>query len=320
MYRIIVILAVLFVLGLPGTVCAQESVEGTIEGQVINGTPEGGSVAGVEVTLLAYINDVLTETRTAEADGEGKFRFDDVAVENQYLLSAGYMEVDYYYLAVFDAGETTTYVEVEVCDTTTSDEAIRVGLAHTIVSVEEEGLLVTEVLWLVNDGDRTYIGTDGVLVFNIPEGATSFEAPQELLPDYQPLGDNRVTYLVPFPPGERQLTYSYSLAMTGSNELTIPLKMNYPVDSCLLMVGGEGIEVTVTHLAPAEPVITETGERFIHYQGENLPRGTVIECRLLDVAGDSSLPFVVVAVIAAVVIISIAVYLMKRGKREATSD
>ncbi len=321
MYRLIIILAFLLVFELPGTALAQAPAEGVISGQVINGTEEGGSVAGTEVTLLTYIDDVLAETRTAETDAEGKFHFDNVAIEHQHWLSPKYMGVDYYYEAVFDSGETTAYVEVGVCDTTTSDQAIRVGLAHTIVNVEEESLLVTEVFWLVNDGDRTYIGTNGVLVFTLPEGATSFEAPQELMSDYQYLGDNRLTYLVPFPPGERQLVYAYRLTKPDSNELSIPIEINYPTDSLELMVGGEDIEVTVTQLAPAEPVVTDTGERFIHFQGANLPRGTTIDFHLSNLSGDGNIFFVILWIIIAVVIAGAAVYLVrKRRKRENANE
>jgi len=315
MYRLITILAVLLVFGLPGAAFAQESAEGAINGQVINGTEGGGSVAGIEVTLITYINDVISETRTTKTDNEGKFQFDNVATEHEYLVSVRYVEVDYYYPVVFDPGETTAYVEIGVCDTTTSDQAIRIGLAHTIINIEEESLQVTEVFWLVNDGDRTYTGTDGVLVFTLMEGATVFEAPQELMPDYQFLDNNRVAYLVPFPPGERQLVYSYRLTKPSSNELAIPLEVHYPTDVLELMIAGEDIEVAVTQLAPAEPVVTDTGERFIHFRGENLPRGTVVNLRLSNVSG-SSVPYsVILYVIIGVVIAGIAVYLMKRMRK-----
>ena len=315
MCRFIAILVVLIILGLPGTAFAQESTEGEINGQVINGTAGGGSAAEIEVTLITYINDVIAETRTTKTDNEGKFQFDNVATEHEYLVSARYMEVDYYYPVVFGPGETTAYVEIGVCDTTTSDQTIKIGLAHTIINIEEESLQVTEVFWLVNDGDRTYTGTDGGLVFTLTEGATIFEAPQELMLDYQFLDNNRVTYLVPFPPGERQLVYSYRLTKPSSNELAIPLEVHYPTDVLELMIAGEDIEVAVTQLAPAEPVVTDTGERFIHFRGENLPRGTVVNLRLSNVSGGSVPYSVILYVIIGVVIAGTAVYLMKRMRK-----
>ena len=318
MCRLIVILAVLLVSGLPAL--AQDSDEGTISGQVINGTAGGGSVAGVEVTLITYINDAIAETRATQADGEGKFRFENVAAEHEYLVSPRYMDVDYYYPVVFDPGETAAYVEVGVCDATSSDQAIRVGLAHTIINVEEESLRVTEISWLVNDGDRTYIGADGILVFTLPEGATGFDAPQELMPDYQLLDDNRVAYLVPFPPGERQLVYSYRLAKADSNELSIPLEIDYPTDNLEIMVGGEGVEVTVTQLAPAEPVFTGTGERFIHFRGENILRGTVINISLSNLSEGGGVLFTILWVIIALLVAGMAVCLVKKRRSQYSHE
>ena len=164
---LIAILLISVIFGLPIEAVAQEPAEGVINGQVINGTEGGGSVAGVEITLITYVGDAMAGTRLAETDSEGKFRFDDVAVEHEHLVAAKYMDVSYYYPVTFESGETTTYVEVGVCDATTSNESISIGLAHTIIDVEEEDLLVTALFLMFNDSDRTYVGTDGVLVFTL---------------------------------------------------------------------------------------------------------------------------------------------------------
>jgi hypothetical protein len=316
----VAILATLLVFGMPSAALAQEPGEGTINGQVVNGTEGGGSVAGVKVVLITYADDTIAETGTAITDDEGQFRFDNIPLDDEHLVTARYMGVDYYYPVVFEPGEKTTYVEFGVCDATTSDQAIRIGMAHTVMDVEEDSLEITEVYWLVNDGDMTYVGTDGVLVFTLPEGAIGFEAPEELMPDYQLLDNNRVTYLVPFPPGERQLVYSYRLVKPDSDEFTIPLEISYPTDSYELMVGGEEIEVTVTQLAPAEPVFTSEGERFIHFWGEDLPRGTVINIQLSNLSENGSLLLTALWIIIAVVIVGIIFYLLKKRRRGKTNE
>ena len=320
MLRLIAIAVILSVFVIPAAAFAQESVAGTINGQVINGTEGGSITAGVEITLLTYVNDALAGTMTTRTDEEGRFQFDVASTEHTYLVSARYREVDYYYLVVFEPGETVTYIEVGVCDTTTSDEAIRVGLAHAIISVEEESIQVSQVYWLVNDEDRTYVGTDHVLVFTLPDGAYGFNAPQELMLDYQLLDDNKVTYLVPFPPGERQLIFSYKLAKPDSNDLGIPLAIDYPTNSFELMVGGEDIEVIVGQLAPAEPVLADTGERFIHFQGSGFARGNVINVAISGLLAARSLPYVILSVIITAVAVIIVVYMVRRTKRVARDE
>jgi hypothetical protein len=321
MYRLIVIvLAILLALGAPAAVTAQESVTGVITGQVINGTEGGSSVSGVEVTLITYVDNVMTRTETTTTDSAGQFRFANISLASEYLVSAKYMGVDYYYQVIFEEGETTATIDVPVCDATDSDEAIRIGMAHTIIEVTADGILVTEYLWLVNDGDRTYVGTDGVLVFSMPEGATEFGAPTELMPDYQFLDSHRLSYLVPFPPGERQLAYYYRLPGSDSGELTIPLGVDYPTDNYELLVAGENIEVAVARLAPAEPVVADSGERYIHFQGENMGRGTVLGVHIYTSSGENRLLFLILGGVAALAIIGIAVYLVKRrgqGNKDA---
>jgi hypothetical protein len=315
MFRImIVLLAVYLAFGLSGTALAQTPGEGVITGQVINGTEGGGSVEGVEVTLLDYIDDTLAETRTASTDAEGKFSFSNIAIGHTYYVSARYMDVDYYYPVELESGKTTAYIEVGVCDTTDSDQSIRTGLFHTIIEVEKEYILVTEVFWLTNDSDRTYTETDKVLVFSLPEGAYSFSAPQELMQDYKLLSDSEISYMVPFPPGERQLVFAYELPGIEPAGTTIPLKIDYPTDIFHLMLGGEVFEVSVSDLTPVEPVYTEDGERYIHYQAENLTRGTVLEISLNSLSGNRFVPVVVVCVIIAVLISGGVVYLLRRRK------
>ena len=322
MHRIVIILVALWLIGWPVAVQAQEPAEGEIAGQVVNGTEGGSSVAGVVITLITYVDDMMSATTTTTTDGEGKFRFDNIVREHNYLVSAKYMGVDYYYPVTFESGAETAHVEVGICDVTDSDQAISIGLSHTVINVAEDSLKITEVYWLVNDGDMTYMGTDndGVLVFTLPEGAFGFEAPQELMIDYQLLEGNRIAYLVPFPPGERQLVYSYRLVKPDAAEFTLPLEVDYTTDGLELMVAGEDIEAAVTQLAPAEPVVTDTGERFIHFQGKNLPRNTMINLHLSNLSGGSDFPLIVLLVIIAVVIIGLAVYIMIRRKMRASVD
>lgn len=316
MRRLITLFTVLFLLiGISRSAYAQEPAKGEIAGQVVNGTEGGGSVAGLEITLITYVDDMMSATTAMTTDGEGKFLFDNVIKEHDYLVSAKYMGVDYYYPVTFESGAKTAQVEVGVCDVTDSDQAISIGLTHTVIVFDEDSLEITSVYWLVNDGDTTYVGADGALVFTLPEGAFGFEAPPELMVDFQLLEGNRIAYLVPFPPGERQLYYSYRLAKPDSAEFTLPLKVDYPTDSLDIMVAGEDIEAAVTQLAPADPVVTDTGQRFIHFQGKNLPRNMVIDLRLSNLSGGSGSPWLILwVIIAIVVVVGTAVYLIRRRR------
>lgn len=315
--QIFLLLAVLLLLaGIPASAFAQESTEGTINGQVVNDTQNGISVAGVEITLLIYIDDTLADTITAITDDEGKFQFDGINPEHIYLITARYLDVDYYYPVEFKADTTTAHVEVGVCDTTDSDALIRSELTRKIVDIAEETNLITEIHWLVNDGDKTYLRADGVLDFTLPEGAYGFEAPEQLVIDFELLEGNMAGYLVPFPPGEQQLIYAYRLAKPDTAEFNIPLAVDYPTDALEVMINSEDIEAAVTQLAPAEPLVTEDSVTYIRFQGTNIPRNTIINLQLTDLSRSGGFPLVILwAIIAVVVISGIALYLIPRKKR-----
>ena len=236
------------------------------------------------------------------------------------VVAARYLDVDYYYPVEFEAETTTAYVEAGVCDTTDSDTLIRAGLTHKIIEVGEENLQITEVHWLINDGDKTYLRTDGVLDFTLPEGASDFLAPEELVMDFKLMENNTITYLVPFPPGERQLVYAYSLPKPEEAEFTIPLTIDYPTDSLEVMIGGEDIEAAVTQLAPAELVISEAGISYLHFQGENLPSNTTIDLKLTDLSRSGGFPFYVIGIIIAVAAAGIVFYLVRSRKRRDTDE
>lgn len=312
MMKSIIVGLVLVLLLLPAPALAQEQVDGVITGQVTNDT-EGGVIGGIEVTLITYIDNMLADSRTSITDSDGVFIFDNVDIEHTYLVSARYQDVDYYYQVVFEPEETTAYISVGVCEVTTTDEAIRIGKAHIVIELEEEGLHVTEIFWLFNDGDRTLTGTDGVLLFTLPVGSYDFEAPQELMIDYVLLDNHRLAYLVPFPPGERQLIYSYTLPRPDMDEVVIPFIVDYPADSLEVMVTGEDIEVTVNRLAPADPVFAETGARFIHFEGADISRGSTVEITISGLNTGASLP-VYVWIIIATVVAGAAIYLLSRRR------
>lgn len=301
---------------LPGLAGAQELADGVIDGRVVNGTEGGGSVAGVGVTLYMYGDSGVAGTRSMMTDEEGEFQFAEVPTAYEYLVSAKYMAVDYYSSLAFEAGETKVFVEVPVCDATTSDEAVKTALGHTIIRVEEEGFEVTEVLWLVNEGDRTFVGNDGVLVFTLPEAATDFESTGELIEDFLFMDGNKVTYAVPFPPGERQLLYSYRLPKSGPRESVISLELAYHTYDLEVMVGGDDIEVSTAQLAPAEPVETEDGEEYIHLWGENLAGGTVVSLRISSETGGIAATSVMLWVLAGATVIAVAVWLTRQARRK----
>ena len=317
--------AVLAILPFPGIAFAQEQVDGTIEGQVVNQSEGGGSVVDLSVSLISGGEEEgAAETRTARTDGEGRFQFSNIPVESSYLVRVDYMKIAYYYPLDFSDTETTISIEIPVCDTTASDQAIRIAWHHIVVRIQEEDISVTEVILLVNDGDRTCVGSEatsfegkqGTLVFTMPPGAMQFEVPEDSAEDYL-LVDNMVVTTMVFPPGEKQLLYYYQLATSESGDFTINLKADYPTDAMDVMVTGEDTEVSSARLVPADPVETDDGQHYVHFTGEYLDRGDAIDIRLASSSGGSGMLAIVLWIVGAVVVLCMLVYLVRRSRAQA---
>jgi len=317
MRKLVAICSVLFLLGLSGMAIAQGTLDGEINGTVINGTAGGGNVSGIDVLLITYVDDALGDIKITVTDDQGGFTFSSLETGPgyEYLVSAHYLGVDYYSLVIFGENETITFVEVPVCETTTSDETIRVAQSHAVIYMEDSSLWVSEYFMFSNDGDRTYVGSEenatdegtGTLVFTLPQGAVDFEAPQDLIQDCIFLGNSTFADTLPFPPGYREWSYSYRLPFSGSGDATILLKVNYPTDSFNVMVMGDDVEVASNRLTLAGPVEADTGEQFIHLQGEELPRGTDLDIRLSRISGGVDATTVILWLVVVLLIIVIAV-------------
>ena len=324
---IYILLVILLALGLPGNLSAQDSEQGVIEGEVVNETEGGGSVAGLDVGLITTVEGEASEVQTSQTDAEGKFRFTGISVEQSYLVRVCYMRIDYYYPVDFDTGETEKSIEIPVCETTTSDEAIRVYLVHVILRSEDGYFSVTEVMWLLNDGDKTYIGSEettfgeiqGTLVFTLPEGAADFGVPEESVGDYFIIDDTTVTNTLVFPPGEKEIIFSYNLDVTNAGDLEINLPVDYPTDTLHVMVLGEDIEVSSARLNPADPITMGSGEQYIHFTRDGLDRGDTVDIRLSSLSGDTNSILIILWVIAAVVVIGLGTYFLIRRRAKTPS-
>ena len=318
--------AVLAILPFPGIAFAQEQVDGTIEGQVVNQSEGGGSVIDLSVSLISGGQEAgAAETRTARTDGEGRFQFSNIPVESSYLVRVDYMKIAYYYPLDFSDTETTISIEIPVCDTTASDQAIRIAWHHIVVRIQEEDISVTEVILLVNDGDRTCVGSEatsfegkqGTLVFTLPPGVIQFEVPEDSAEDYLLVDNSMVVTTMVFPPGEKQLLYYYRLATSESGDFTINLKADYPTDALDVMVTGEDTEVSSARLTPADPVETDDGQHYVHFTGEYLDRGDAIDIRLARSSGGSGMLAIVLWIVGAVVVLCMLVYLVRRSRAQA---
>ena len=301
MIKRIVLLVTISVLSLSAPALAAEPSSGKIEGQVINRTMEGGSVADQDIILNTYLNDAEAGALTTITDDEGQFVFDDLSTEPGYIyeVTLVFQEAEYYSEWLeFDEGETTISVEMTVYDSTTSDEAIKVAMSHTVIYVEQGSLWVEEYVVFINEIDKTYVGSKELtaegdretLKFSLPDEIVGLQITLGLMDCCVVSSEEGFSDTMAVLPGNKQVAYSYEVDY-NSGRYTFSQKINYPVASFSLMIQGENVEVTVNQLTPQEPLTIE-GAQFSHLTGENLAPGDILVIQLsgLPAANSQDLP------------------------------
>ncbi len=326
MIRRITLLLIVLVLSLSAPALADDSGSGIIEGQIVNGTAGGSSVADQDVTLKTYLNDAETGSTTTKTDDQGGFSFDGLSTEpdHGYQVVITFQEAEYYGEQLsFADGETTISTEVAVYDSTTSDEAIKIAAAHAVIHVEQGSLHVEEYYIFVNEADRTYIGSGEItasgtrrtLRLPLPDKTTELQYGGELmeccvLPDEEGFFDT-----MPVLPGTKNIVYYYQVSY-DSGEYIYSQRVNYPISEFNLLVQSESVQIASDWLVQGEAQEDSQGNWYQYLSGEDFAPGDIL------VAQFSSLPetdnqgvIIWTAVVLVVLILGSSFTYLSRRKR-----
>ncbi len=257
--------------------------QGVIEGQVVNGTANGGSVEGLTVTLHVFAGMEEQPSKTATTGAGGRFRFENLSTEadHGYALLLNYQGVDYGSdLLTFSEGEKTLSVPIQVYEPTEGDEAISIERAHIFVDFQEGNLLVGELYFFSNSSDRTYIGAEEVaegqretLRLSLPTGAKGLvveggELGQRFFETEEGFVD---TWFLPPGQSSGRLLFSYSLAYDPSG-YDLVRGVPYPLKAINVLVADVGVDVTSDQLIP-EGSRGMQGQSYLNLSGQNLSKG-----------------------------------------------
>ncbi len=298
MTKCIILLITLISLFLPAAAFAAEAESGTIEGRVVNGTEGGSGTAELDITLQTYQGNAEISSITIRTDVDGYFVFENLipADGNDYQVTVDFQGAEYNSeWLYFNEGETSISIEITVFDSTTSDEAIKVAMAHTIIYTGQDGSFeVKDYFLFVNESDLTYIGlpvgTDEevreTLVFSLPEGVTRLQPTRGLMECCLTRTESGFVYSMPILPGSSEVAYSYMIN-NESGTYTFYQDVNYPMAKYDLLLQGENIKVKDTQLVEGEPMDINDA-LFAHFSGEDFTPGNIITAQLSDLVDTSN--------------------------------
>lgn len=323
MIKRILLLVSILILVLASPAYADEADQGTIDGQLVNGTAGGtSSLAGLDVSLSVYLDEVEMDGLNTVTDADGKFVFSGLSTEPgyRYQAVADFQGVEYTSLPiVFLEGEASAAADIIVYETTTSDEAVMVMMSHMIIASREDSLLVKEYYLFVNDSDRTYLGpggdpAGGTLRFSLPPGAAGLQPTMGLMDCCILVEEDGFKDTMPMLPGSYELAFAY-VVEADSDKYAINQAINYPTNRFDVLIQGEDIQVTSPQLVDDEP-LEIGGITYGHLSGQGLAAGNTIAINISGLSGGNVVPtyLLVIIIIIVVAAIFIPLYLARKKR------
>jgi hypothetical protein len=220
--RLLALLFVAFLLAIP--LSASADTTATISGTVTNGTPGGGSVAGLTVTLYEYQGMNIVKQYTGTTDDSGKYVFKDVPVLDGegYIAHVEYSNVDFpgsLLLMPQDAGKVDA---IKVYETSTDPSIISLDSRSIVVNGADAKLRLLslfEILAVSNKSDHAYVGKDGVVLrLGLPDGAAQITPQPGFDFGNAKIENGMLITTGPISPGDQTALIAYSLPYTGTSK------------------------------------------------------------------------------------------------------
>ncbi len=267
-----------------------EPGEGIIAGVVTNGTPGGGSTAGITVTLRVFDSAAFEETRNFQTTtaADGSFRFEKLPTSSDwaYLATLDYAGVPYAsMLQSFPTDTVKMDFPIEVYEPTEDPAGIRIERAHWFVDFDpqSQSLLIGELYIIGKDGDRVYVGSEPVapdrritLRFPLPTGYQDLAVEGETLGQRFFEVNGSLVDTLPLPPGQavRQVLLRYRYPYQSSR-LDFAHTLAYPTANLNVLVSDIGVEVTSQQVTLRDRQGV-SGQQFLNLVRTDVPAGEEI--------------------------------------------
>lgn len=292
----------------------------TVAGRVVRpGAEAFEAVSGTWVTLHRVGRDKagpLDSVRTA-VDGAFRFAYElSGAPDAIYFVSASYAGIAYFSSSLAQADVSGQDAEIQVFDTTSTGIHLTVRGRHVILSASTGGARrgLIEVFEITNDSSKTLIGAnDKAPTFRvrIPQGAQDFKVAQGDVPaDAVSFADGEVQVQMPFAPGLKRLSFSYSMDADA-----FPLKVPVQFTTGVLEVLAEDPQASVTapKLAETAPASLD-GRNFRRFLGNDVPSSGVLEMDLPG-SGQAQKTRILISLVAAIALAMLVSLARAFGRR-----
>ena len=182
---------------------------------------------------------------------------------------------------------------------------------------KDDGLHVTEILIFQNHANTAFLGVgvnhaqpSGMRV-GLPSSVKEFKPGMGLDEPSVRLQGRELTSLRPIPPGQRPLSFTYMVPLSGRMDLSH--RLYFPTRQMTVLVDDPSLQVESKQLKSAG-IRDQGGKKYSMYFGQNLPVGSEVSVRIGG-AGFFSNPRIYPFMAAPFVIAGVLWFAARRGKK-----
>jgi hypothetical protein len=290
----------------------------TITGRVVKGA-EHAPVNGLPVSVHIVRGNEELPGRTLPTDASGTFRFDGLTAGSglDYYVSTEYEQAFYTEGPIAVSGGAGSQ-DLIVYDVAKDFAKVRVQDHHVIVERKEDGLHVTEIVIFQNDASTAYLGVgvnhaspSGMRV-GLPASVKDFKPGLGLDEPSVNLQGRELTSLRPIPPGQRPLSFTYTVPLSGRMDLSH--RLYFPTVQMTLLLDDPNLKVESKQLRSGG-AREQGGKTYATYFGSNLPVGSEVSARIGG-AGFFSNPKIYPFMAAPVAIAVVLWVAARRGRKK----
>ena len=243
------------------------------------------------------------------SDGTFSFRLPSVpdpGGDQIYFASVRHHGVLYFGSAVTRAAQLDSTYLIQTWDTLvvadTAGVDLPVSIRNVFLEPEGEQWRATDLIQVVNTGERTLVNQEGTAVWSypLPERATLPTMGGDAIPGSTEFVDGRLRAYAALPPGERVFVMRY---LVPDPFVTLPLPGETEVLEVLVREPAPRIEAPA--LQSGLPVELEEGSTYRRFSGSELSDARI---RLLEAQESTSLPLGWIVVGLALLLASVALW------------
>jgi len=297
---------------------AQDSLQGVINGRVINKTLGNKGMEGLEIILHPYVGEKELKVHRTKTDRTGFFLFQGVRTDQNtlYHLSTKYKDVEYYNQAMQFKDKKKLSSDFSVYETTDQDSDILIKMYHFFLDVENDSFQISEALVVENRGNRVYVGPRGpssgkneTLRVSLAKEAGNLRFEPRAAP-FMVKTANGFIDTSDIKPGTKRILFSYAVKADDLNFKLIK-NMPYQTENLSVVFPDKGLTVKSNQLAFKKQV-KDSGRQYFLMAGKDFAKGSQVILQVNSVKNKNIFQWVVVGMLVLFVGVGAAIPLINR--------